>query len=157
MTPPRTDEELRRQVDLKQGLPESYRALAALTRSAGVFGEGLDELVKVRASIINSCAYCIDTHTTRAIADGEDPRRLSALPAWRDSTFFTDRERAALALTDALTTLADGDGIDAAFGEAAAEFTGDELNRLVAAIIAINGWNRAAIASHLAVSPLTGT
>ena len=142
------------QVDIKKGLPEAYRALAAITRSAGAFGEGLDELVKVRASILNRCSYCIDTHTAHAIKGGEDPRRLFALAAWRDSDFFTSRERAALALTDAITTVsADGD-VDAALAAASEEFSVDELNRLVTAIIAINAWNRAAIASRFAASPL---
>lgn len=141
-------------INLKRQLPEAYRALAALTRSAGRFGGGLDELIKVRASIVNRCSYCIDTHTTRAVAEGEDPRRLHALAAWADSAFFTPRERAALAVTDAITIISDGPDLTDALAEAAAEFPEDELNRLVAAIVAINAWNRAAIASRFAASPL---
>lgn len=141
-------------VNLKRKLPEAYRALAALTRSAGRFDGGLDELIKVRASIVNRCSYCIDTHTTRALAEGEDPRRLHALAAWMDSDFFTPRERAALALTEAITTISDGSALTDALAGAAAEFAEDELNRLVAAIVAINAWNRAAIASRFAASPL---
>ena len=143
-----------RLIDLRRDVPEGYRALAAVTRSAGILGDGLDELVKVRASMVNGCAYCIDTHVARAVKDGEDPRRLHALAAWRDSLVFSERERAALTLTDAMTEISGAADLQPALEAAGAHFPGEELGRLAMAIIAINAWNRAAIASGLRPPPL---
>lgn len=141
---------------LKRDAPDAYRALAALTRSAGRLGHGLDELVKIRASIVNGCAYCIDTHSTRAAQEGEDSRRLLALAAWEDSALFSDRERTALALTDALSGAADPATLESALEGAVRWFPDDALTKLVVAIIAINSWNRAARASGFQTQPLEG-
>lgn len=104
------------------------------------------ELVKTRASQINGCAYCIDMHTKDARAAGETEQRLYLLNAWRESPFYSDRERAALAWTEALTTIAKTQDIsDALYDEARAHFSDKELVDLSFAIIAINGWNRLAI------------
>ena len=106
------------------------------------------ELVKTRASMINGCAFCIDMHTTDATKSGEDPRRLFAIAGWRESPFFTDAERAALELTDAVTRLGEHgvpdevwDAVVAAYGETTAA-------ELVVAIATINVWNRLAITNH---------
>lgn len=99
-------------------------------------------LVKTRASQINRCGWCLDMHTKDAIAEGEDPQRLLTLDAWRDTPFFTAKERAALAWTEAVTLLADGEITDALFEEARAHFSEKDLADLTLAIIAINGWNR---------------
>ena len=96
-----------RRVDLRRDAPDAYRALAALTR-ASTLDHGLAELVKVRASQINGCAYCVDLHVGLALKAGERQRRLHALAVWHDSPFFTERERAALALTEALTLMSQG-------------------------------------------------
>ena len=104
------------------------------------------ELVKLRASILNGCAYCVDMHSEDALAAGESPARLFAVAAWREGPFFTDRERAALGLTDALTRLGDHGVPDEVWAEAAAEFSERELADLVGAIGVINLWNRLAIA-----------
>jgi AhpD family alkylhydroperoxidase len=105
---------------------------------------GLIELIKIRASQINGCAYCIDMHTKDARAEGETEQRIYALSAWRETPFFTDRERAALAWTEAVTRV--GDGVpDPVFSEASGHFNEKELVDLTWAIVAINGWNRLAI------------
>jgi AhpD family alkylhydroperoxidase len=105
---------------------------------------GLIELVKIRASQINGCAYCIDMHTKDARAEGETEQRIYALSAWRETPFFTDRERAALAWAEAVTRV--GDGVpEPIFSEASRHFTEKELVDLTWAIVAINGWNRIAI------------
>jgi AhpD family alkylhydroperoxidase len=102
------------------------------------------ELVKIRGSQINGCAYCIDMHTKDARAAGETEQRIYALSAWRETPFFTERERAALAWTEAVTRI--GHGVtDAAYDEARQYFTEKELTDLTWAVIAINGWNRLAI------------
>jgi AhpD family alkylhydroperoxidase len=106
--------------------------------------KGLLELIKIRASQINGCAYCVDMHTKDARAEGETEQRIYALSAWRETPFFTDRERAALAWTEAVTRI--GDGVpDPVFTEATRHFTEKELVDLTWALVAINGWNRVAI------------
>ena len=102
------------------------------------------ELVKIRASQINGCAYCIDMHTKDARAAGETEQRMYALSAWRETPFFSDRERAALAWTEAVTRI--GDGVtDALFDEARGQFSEKELTDLTWAVAVINAWNRVAI------------
>ncbi len=103
------------------------------------------ELVKFRASQINGCAYCIDMHTKDARAGGETEQRLYALTAWREAPFFTDRERAALAWTEAVTKISKTHVPDEVYELASQHFSEKELADLTVAIVAINGWNRLAI------------
>jgi AhpD family alkylhydroperoxidase len=113
-------------------------------RSSGLEGSLL-ELVKTRASQMNGCAYCIDMHTKDARAAGETEQRLYALSAWRETPFFTPRERAALAWTESLTNIQQGHASDEAYAEARSQFDEGELVRLTLAITQINAWNRIAI------------
>lgn len=106
------------------------------------------ELVKIRASQINRCAYCLDMHTKDALHAGEDPIRLGLIAAWEEATCFTDAERAALAVTEALTTVGDHHVPAAVEADARRHYDDNEYAALVWAIIAINAWNRLAIASH---------
>ncbi len=110
---------------------------------------GLDakllELVKLRASLINGCAYCIDMHTKDARARGETEQRLYAVSVWRETPFYSDRERAALAWTEALTLISQTSAPDEVYEHARQHFTEKELVDLTLAIVAINGWNRFAI------------
>jgi AhpD family alkylhydroperoxidase len=129
--------------------PRLYRGLAALGDEVELDGR-LSELVKLRASILNGCAYCIDLHTKLALEAGESERRLRALVAWRESSFFDDRERAALALTDAVTLIADDRVPPEVWEEAHRRFEPRELAHLVWAITLINAWNRIAIATRMA-------
>lgn len=99
-------------------------------------------LVKTRASQLNRCAWCLDMHTKDAIAEGEDPRRLHTLSAWRETPFFTEKERAALAWTEAVTLLAESEITDELFEEVRRHFSEKDLADLTMAIVAINGWNR---------------
>ena len=102
----------------------------------------LRELVRARASQINGCAYCVDMHARDALKGGEDAQRLYALPVWRETPFFTARERAALELTEAVTRLTDGEVTDEVFNRAAAQFSEVELAELIWVIAVINTWNR---------------
>lgn len=102
------------------------------------------ELVKIRASQINGCAFCLDMHTKDARAQGETEQRIYALSAWRETPFFSDRERAALAWTEAVTRISEGVS-DPVFEEAREHFTEQELADLTWAAVLINGWNRLAI------------
>ncbi len=129
-----------------------YAAMSALEESSKAGLEpSLRELVKTRASQMNGCAYCIDMHTKDAMAAGETPQRLFALSAWRETPFFTEQERAALSLAEALTEIHPHERIDSAWDEAAEYFEDDQLAALLMTVIAINGWNRLAIASHTPV------
>src|SRR5690349_171849 len=143
-------------VDMRRDAPDLYRAQAAFDRAVreSALDTALYELVKIRASQLNGCAYCIDMHTRQARADGESEHRLYAIAAWRESPLFSDRERAAFALTDALTLVAGDDGrLDRAYGEAAAHFGPDELAALLYGIAAINTWNPLAVATHAVFGP----
>jgi AhpD family alkylhydroperoxidase len=111
--------------------------------------ERLRLLVKMRASQINGCAYCLVLHADAMRKAGEREERIHVLNAWREAPWFTDRERAALAWTEAVTTLPDRDVPDDVFAEASAQFSERELADLTLAVIAINGWNRLNIAFHV--------
>lgn len=105
----------------------------------------LMELVKLRASQINGCAYCLDMHSKDARAAGESEQRLYVLSAWREAPFYSDRERAALAWTEAVTRIANGPIDDDLYEEVRRHFSEKEIVDLTFAVIAINGWNRLAI------------
>lgn len=128
--------------------PGAYQAMASLEmfiRKSAKLELSLLELVKMRASQINGCAYCIDMHSKDARAEGETEQRLYALSAWRETPFFTERERVALAWTEAVTQITQGVHDDV-FENARQHFSEEELVTLTLAVIAINGWNRLAIA-----------
>lgn len=128
--------------------PAPHRALVALSKSIEL-DSTLRELINLRASIVNGCAYCIDMHTKNARQAGESEQRLYALAAWREAPFFSDRERAALALTDAITLISDEQVPRAVWDEAAVQFAEDELAQLLWAITAMNAWNRITIATRM--------
>lgn len=107
------------------------------------------ELIKMRASQINGCAYCLDMHSKDARAAGESEQRLYTLDAWRETPFYSERERAALAWTEAVTRVADTHVPDDVYEQAAQHFDESELLDLTLAITAINSWNRLAISSRL--------
>jgi AhpD family alkylhydroperoxidase len=128
--------------------PDAYRAMLGLedyVRSTGI-EPNLLQLVRLRASYLNGCAFCVDMHTKDGRAAGETEQRLYAVPVWRDTPFFTPRERAALSWTEAVTELGRESVTDEAYAAACAHFDEAELVRLTMAIVAINGWNRLSIA-----------
>ena len=130
-----------------KAFPEGVHAVLALERTIAASGleYSLQNLVKTRASQINGCAYCIDMHTLDARAAGETEQRLYALSAWRETPFFTPRERAALAWTEAVTNIQQGHADDTVYQQVRKEFSEAELVRLTLAIAQINTWNRIAI------------
>ncbi|WP_217235113.1 carboxymuconolactone decarboxylase family protein [Streptomyces sp. AC555_RSS877] len=132
--------------------PEVYKAMVRLDTAAR---QGLDhrlyELVKIRASQVNHCAFCIDMHTKDALAAGESVERIIQLSAWDESRhFYTEKELAALELTEAVTVLTDGFVPDAVYEKAAKHFEEAELAQLVSAIAAINAWNRFGVTFRMA-------
>lgn len=141
-------------VDLGKTSPDAKSALSALDRvvrdlaeGAGI-EEGLLDLVRLRASQINGCEFCLGLHTAEALEHGERDDRLEKLASWRDSTAFTAREKAALRLTEAITLVADGRVSDADYITCSAELSSDELASIAWASITINAYNRLAIASR---------
>ena len=138
-------------INILKVAPDAFRAMAGM--EAYLAGCGLEkplrELVKLRASQLNGCAYCIDMHWKDLEALGEQPQRLYSLDAWRESPYYTDRERAALDWTEAVTLIADGHAPDPVFDGARTKFSEKELADLTLAIAAINAWNRLSIAARL--------
>jgi len=127
--------------------PRGYRAMASLQDYVDDCGLEplLLELVKMRASQINGCAYCIDMHSKDARALGESEQRLYELNAWRETPFYTERERTALLWTEELTLISQSHASDAIYNEVRQHFSEEELVNLTLAIVAINGWNRLAV------------
>lgn len=138
---------MRARIDYHKAPPGAAKVMMDLQHY--VDGCGLEpallELVKLRASQINGCAFCIDMHTKDARAMGETEQRLYALNAWHEAPFYMDRERAALAWTEAVTLVADGHVPDDVYAHARQHFSEQELVNLTMAVVAINGWNRLAI------------
>src|SRR6476469_6497745 len=139
---------MKARMELKTASPEGAKALGTLHAFVHKCGleHGLLELVKLRASQINGCAHCIDMHTKELRADGESEQRLYLLDAWREAPFYSDRERAALAWTEALTLVTEGHVPDEVYEIAREQFSEQELAHLTLAIVAINGANRLNIA-----------
>lgn len=131
-------------INFKELVPGAYRAMLALETYVHQTGleTSLLELVKMRASQINGCAYCLDMHSKDARAAGETEHRLYLLSAWREAPFYSDRERAALAWTEAVTLVSDTHVPDEVYEFARRRFSEVELVNLTMAIVAINGWNR---------------
>lgn len=141
---------MEKRVKVLEVAPEALRAMRGL--EAYVRSSDLDrrlfELVKIRASQINGCAFCLNMHTHDARELGETEQRIYLLNAWRETESFTPKERAALALTEAVTLVAQTHVPDDVYEEARQHFTEKELAALVMAIVVINGWNRIAITSR---------
>jgi len=129
----------------------AYRAMLQLERY--VRGSGINpallELMKIRASQINGCAFCIDMHTKDARLNGEKEQRIYALNAWRETPFFTPQERAVLAFTEAVTLIATDSVSDEIYDEVSRYFSDDEIANLLMAIVTINSWNRIAITTRM--------
>lgn len=137
-----------KRIEYDKADPKAVKAMYGL--EAYVRRSGLEtpllELVRMRASQLNGCAYCLDMHSKDARAGGETEQRLYLLDAWEESPFYTDRERAALAWTEAVTKISETHAPDSVYEEVSKHFTEGELVALTMTIVAINGWNRLAIA-----------
>lgn len=129
--------------------PKAYQAMLGLEKyiSSSSLDKSLQELIKIRVSQINGCAFCIDMHTRSARNAGESERRIYALNAWRDTDFFSDRERAALALSEAVTLITKNHVPDHLFDDVRKHYSEKETAELIMAIVTINSWNRIAISS----------
>ena len=134
--------------------PEVYRHLLQME---GLIARNVEptlyHLVKLRASQINGCAFCLQMHTAEALKHGETPERMMALDAWEESPLFTDKERAALAWTEELTLIADSGASSEAYEALRQQFSADEIGWLILAAVQINAWNRIAISSRSQYDP----
>ncbi|MEE4541747.1 carboxymuconolactone decarboxylase family protein [Streptomyces sp. V4-01] len=143
-----------RRIDLMDGAPDFYQAMFALDKAAA---RGLDpavrELVRIRVSQLNGCAYCVDKHSGDARALGLSERTVYGVAVWRETPFFTARERAALALAEDVTRLGAHGVSDAAYDGAAALFDAGELPRLIAMCVTMNAWNRIGVTCRMSPAP----
>ncbi|NMG42867.1 carboxymuconolactone decarboxylase family protein [Aromatoleum toluvorans] len=149
---------MKERINLGKTQPQLYQAVINLDKlasqaiaSSGI-AEGFSHLIRLRASQINQCAFCVRLHTRDALASGESSDRISVLPAWRETGYFTEKERAALALVEAITLVADGQVPDSVYEQAAATLSREEIAAIEWLSIVINTWNRIAIASRYPVA-----
>ncbi|GGH81571.1 AhpD family alkylhydroperoxidase [Pullulanibacillus pueri] len=131
--------------------PESYKVMAELERYVSGTGQSpqLRELIKIRASQLNGCAFCIDMHTKDARKQGETEQRIYGLNAWREAPFYTPEERAVLAFTEAVTLISEHQVPDDVYSEMQRYFDDKEISEMLMQIIAINAWNRIGITTKL--------
>lgn len=136
-----------KRISIGEKAPAAYQAMLGLEkyiRSSGLDRQ-LCELIKIRASQLNGCAYCIDMHTEEALTLGESPRRLFALAAWDESPLFTEKERIALQLTEEVTFIGEGGVDDSTYNDALNAFGEENLAHIIMQIVIINSWNRIAV------------
>jgi AhpD family alkylhydroperoxidase len=140
-------------VNIEATLPEAYKAMRGL--SASLSKTGLTpvqkELIKIRASQINACAFCLDMHTKEALNVGETQQRIFLLNAWRETNLFTDEEKAILALTEEVTLISDQGVTEKTYKEAEKFFSAEVIAQIIMSIVLINGWNRIAVSTHLPI------
>jgi len=136
-------------LDMKQFPPEAYRHLLQLEGLVSKqFDPILYHLIKLRASQINGCAYCLHMHTDEALRHGETPERMTSLGGWHESPLYSDKERAVLAWVDEVTLIADKHASKEAFDGLKAHFSDEEIGWLILAVVQINSWNRIAISTR---------
>ncbi|MET8767893.1 carboxymuconolactone decarboxylase family protein [Streptomyces sp. NPDC004658] len=151
-----------RRVNIGEQHPAAYKALIALSSEVGEAADaaGLDplliELLRIRASQINGCAFCLRTHTRDALRKGENPDRIAVLPAWAETGYFSETDRAALRLTEAITRVPDGHVGDDDYAAAAAVLTPDQISAIAWLATVMNAFNRVAITSRYAVGSRPG-
>ncbi|WP_431635867.1 carboxymuconolactone decarboxylase family protein [Dyella sp. KULCS107] len=135
-------------IDYQQQAPELFKKLVAISMQAAQGGVGatIGHLAEIRASQLNGCAFCVDMHVKQALIHGERPLRIHHLTVWRESPLFSDRERAALAWTEALTQLPPHGVSDDLYAQVREQFSEKELTELTYTVMAINAWNRVNVA-----------
>lgn len=145
-----------KRVQLSDGAQKPYEALVAMSRAASAAASAAEvppllvELVKIRASQLNGCAFCLDMHSADALKKGENPRRLFVLDAWRETDLYSEQERAALALTESMTLLAETRDVpDDVYDRALAVFTEEQYKAVAWLVIVINGLNRVGVTSRM--------
>ncbi len=148
-----------KRVNLSKSQPDLYQAVIELDRiasetvtKAGI-EEGFSHLLRLRASQINQCAYCVRLHTQDALASGEPSDHVAVIAAWRETDYFTPKERAALELVEAITLISDGQVPEAIYEQASASLSDEEISAVEWLAVVINTWNRIAITSRYLIKP----
>ncbi|SHE71188.1 carboxymuconolactone decarboxylase family protein [Pedobacter caeni] len=141
---------MKQRIDIQKVNPKAYQGMFALENvlNDSSLSKTHKELIKIRASQINGCAFCLDMHTRDARGYGETEQRLYTLSAWRETSFFTEEEMAILALTEEVTLIASGGVSEQTYARAAELFSEQELSEIIMAIVTINAWNRIAVSTH---------
>ena len=141
---------MKKRIQIAKTAPAAYKAMLDIEKYLEKSGldKTLYELIKTRASQINGCAYCLNMNTRDALKWGESPQRLFLLDAWRETDLYSDKEKAALALTESITCIKEGNVPDDVYEQAAAHFSEKELAAVIMAVVAINAWNRISIATR---------
>ena len=144
---------MEQRIKIAEVFPEAFKGMYAL--SASLSKTGLTpvqkELIKIRASQINACAFCLDMHTKEALNVGETQQRIFLLNAWRETNLFTDEEKAILALTEEVTLISDQGVTEKTYKEAEKFFSAEVIAQIIMSIVLINGWNRIAVSTHLPI------
>ena len=140
-------------VNINQTEPLAFKAMYALENylASGQLSKSLRELIKIRTSQINSCAYCIDMHTKDALKNGETNQRIFLLSAWRETNLFTEEERAVLAMTEEITLISQGGLSETTYQNSLTFFNENQIAQIIMAIVTINGWNRIAISTGMQI------
>lgn len=145
---------MKKRINISTIEPQAYKAMLGLeTYLAGTdFPKTLKELIKIRASQINSCAYCIDMHTKDALKNGETNQRIFLLSAWKEAKYlFTEEEQTVLTMTEEITLIHKKGLSDETYQKATDFFTEEQITQIIMAIVTINAWNRIAVSTHLQV------
>lgn len=142
---------MKQRLSVKDLEPGAYKVMFEMEKYLGTsaIAHPLKELIKIRVSQINGCAYCIDMHAKQALKDGEDTQRIFALSAWRESPLFDEQEKAALKFTDEVTLIADQGVTEATYQEIKRYFTDNEIAQMIMLIATYNTWNRIAVSTHM--------
>ncbi|GAB3314823.1 carboxymuconolactone decarboxylase family protein [Larkinella ripae] len=142
---------MEKRINIQQTEPQAFKAMFALEGylQTAQLSRSHKHLIKIRASQLNGCAYCIDMHTQEALQSGETARRIFLLNAWRETDLYTAEEKTILALTEAITLIHQGGLSDKIYQEAEQLFGSTYLAQLIMAVVTINAWNRIAISTHL--------
>ncbi len=145
----KTPQTMEQRINISQSNAEAVKGLLALEKFTSPLSATHKELIKMRTSQLNGCAFCIDMHTKDARKNGETEQRIYLLNAWKETNLYTEEERAILALTEEVTLIHQGGVSDATYAKAHQLFDDQYLTQLIIAIVAINGWNRIAITTQL--------
>lgn len=143
-----------KRININKTAPAAYKAMMGLENYLANVGisKMLKELIKIRASQINNCAYCIDMHTKDAIKHGETTQRIFLLSAWKETKyFFTEQEQAVLVMTEEITLISQNGLSEEAYENASKFFSESQIAEIIMAIVTINAWNRIAVSTHLQV------
>ena len=142
---------MKNRIKLKEVIPAGYKAMSSLEKyiRESIIPPLYREMIKIRASQVNGCAYCIDMHTKEAKKLGESERRIYALCAWKESPLFTEEEKAVLALTDEIANISANGVTDTTYNNLIKYFDDEFIADLIMTNIVINGWNRWAVSTHL--------